>query len=65
MSAMPENSVVVVYDMLPPEPRSETDPTSLIFELRRRLSLEDVVEGLVEYRANMTQGKPLILPHLR
>ncbi|MDP6301496.1 MAG: hypothetical protein QF717_09305 [SAR202 cluster bacterium] len=65
MSAMPENSVVVVYDMLSPEPRSETDPTSLIFELRRRLSLEDVVEGLVEYRANMTQGKPLILPHLR
>ncbi|MDP6071421.1 MAG: hypothetical protein QGG34_07640 [SAR202 cluster bacterium] len=62
---MPENSVVVVYDMLSPEPRSETDPTSLIFELRRRLSLEDVVEGLVEYRANMTQGKPLILPHLR
>ncbi|MDP7102981.1 MAG: hypothetical protein QGH54_04770 [SAR202 cluster bacterium] len=65
MSAMPENSVVVVYDMLSPEPRSETDPTSLIFELRRRLNLDDVVEGLVEYRANMTQGKPLILPHLR
>ena len=34
-------------------------------KIRLRLGLDDVVDGLVEYQSHMTEGKALILPHLR
>jgi len=33
--------------------------------IQRRLSLDDAVEGLQQYVANMTEGKILIMPHAR
>jgi NADPH2:quinone reductase len=31
--------------------------------IQRRISLDEVVEGLQQYKANMTEGKVLIMPH--
>ena len=31
--------------------------------IQRRLSLDEVVDGLQQYVANMTDGKVLIMPH--
>jgi len=31
--------------------------------MQRRLKLEEVVDGLLQYVGNMTDGKVLIMPH--